>query len=177
MLRRSLCLSLFFTLISSSLCLSSFQDDPLANFLDQTPGYDPSAYPSYFGIIQDGQGDETLVNLPMELEAEIVDSMGYDQLGARAPTLEEANVDDFGAEGDGEKDDTEVLYHQHWGDDTWFIFFYCLIELIWFIFWCFRPLRKLGRRLVPQTLACLLSLRKSTVLSQLLFQGLAKPIL
>ncbi|CBI24904.3 unnamed protein product, partial [Vitis vinifera] len=91
---------------------NDFQDDPLANFLDQAPGYDPSAYPSFFGTIHDDRNDdfeERFANLKMEYEPEIIDSMRYDQLGTPATLLGEVNVDDYGAEGDGITDDTEAF--------------------------------------------------------------------
>ncbi|XP_034703710.1 polygalacturonase-like [Vitis riparia] len=110
MLPQSLFLSLFFTLISSPSCFSSFQDDNLANFLDGTPG--PSAYPPFFGTIDKDRAvdfEASFANLQMEYEAEIVDSTRYDHLGTPATSLGEVNVDDFGAKGDGVTDDTEAF--------------------------------------------------------------------
>ena len=111
MLLPSLFLTLVFIFISSPLCFSSFQDDPLGNFLDQTPGYDLSAYPSFFGTVHEDQSDEFEAGfgkLKMDYHAEIVDSTRYDRMGTPVSGLGEVNVDDFGAEGDGKTDDTEV---------------------------------------------------------------------
>ena len=93
------------------MCSSSFQDDPLGNFLEQTPGYDPSAYPSFFGTVDKDRADDfgvSFTNLQMEYEPEIVESMRYDHLGTPATSQGEVNVENFGAEADGETDDTEV---------------------------------------------------------------------
>ena len=59
-------------------------------------------------------------------EAEIVDSLRYDHLGTPATSLGEVNVENFGSEGDGETDDTEVINN---GDSNGSNFFNCLIDL------------------------------------------------
>ena len=113
MLQQSLFLFLFFTLISSSLCGSSFQDEPLANLVEHTPGSDPSAYPSVFGTIDKDRPandlEASFTSLQMKYEADqITESRRYDHLGTPGSSPGEVSVEDFRAEGYGESDDTEV---------------------------------------------------------------------
>lgn len=89
----------FFIIIINIISLNySFPENPVENFVDEASGtgYDSQAYPSYLSMIGDGNDIfEDLIKKSRE---------DFDQ--AAVSTV---NVSDFGAKGDGETDDTEVI--------------------------------------------------------------------
>ncbi|XP_077214007.1 polygalacturonase-like [Tasmannia lanceolata] len=91
-------------------CYGNFLEDPLSDYVDEASPYDKSAYPTYFGTINEDAG---------EFGEEFATSIGYGEpqlfsfkrlVHAESPYSSPimVNVDDFGAKGDG-SDDTQAF--------------------------------------------------------------------
>ncbi|KAK9921886.1 hypothetical protein M0R45_030380 [Rubus argutus] len=95
----------FFIIIINIISFNySFPENPLENFVDEASGtgYDSQAYPSYLRMI--GDGNDIFEDLIKQSRDDVSSLKIFDQ--AAVSTV---NVSDFGAEGDGETDDTEAF--------------------------------------------------------------------
>ncbi|OVA20966.1 Glycoside hydrolase [Macleaya cordata] len=101
-------LQLFMLLVSSFSCYSSLNQDPLSNYLDKTSAYDNSAYPTYFGTINDEDQDGDFEpNFNYEPD-ESSNFESFSEVGSPSSSIKVVNVNDFGAKGDG-TDATEAF--------------------------------------------------------------------
>lgn len=82
----------------------SFPENPLENFVDEASGtgYDSQAYPSYLRMF--GDGNDIFEDLIKQSRDDVSSLKIFDQAA-----FSTVNVSDFGAKGDGETDDTEVI--------------------------------------------------------------------
>lgn len=82
----------------------SFPENSLENFVDEasSAGYDSQAYPSYLSML--GDGNDIFEDLIKQSRDDVLSLKSFDQA-----TVSTVCVSDFGAKGDGETDDTEVV--------------------------------------------------------------------
>lgn len=92
----------FFIILSFVSC--SLQDIPLNKYVEEASQFGSQAYPSYFDMIDDGG------NFSKDLIKQSSDVLGLKSFDKVDGTSASVNVNDFGAEGDGETDDTEVIF-------------------------------------------------------------------
>ncbi|XP_062005466.1 polygalacturonase-like [Rosa rugosa] len=104
-------ISIFFiiiivNIISSISCdrSTTLQENTLENFVDEASGtgYDSQAYPSYWSMIDDS--DDNLEDLIEQSTDDVLTLKSSDQVAVTT-----VSVNDFGAKGDGETDDTEAF--------------------------------------------------------------------
>nr|XP_028946402.1 polygalacturonase-like isoform X4 [Malus domestica] len=103
-------LILFFiiTLPSFVLCYSSLHENQLIDkYVDEASEFDSKAYPSYFNTIDDGSN---LFKGLIKESADVLCLKSFDKVdSSTSSSAETVSVNDFGAEGDGETDDTKAF--------------------------------------------------------------------
>ncbi|KAL6272954.1 hypothetical protein ACE6H2_023646 [Prunus campanulata] len=91
----------FFIILSFVSC--SLQDIPLNKYVEEASQFGSQAYPSYFDMIDDGG------NFSKDLIKQSSDVLSLKSFDKVDGTSASVKVNDFGAEGDGETDDTEAF--------------------------------------------------------------------
>ncbi|XP_010257197.1 PREDICTED: polygalacturonase [Nelumbo nucifera] len=102
-------LPLFILWVFSSCFYRSLQEDPFSSFIDETSGYDHRAYPTYFGIINDQEGE--LEHRFARFNEYDPENLSYEilaKVGSPSTSAQVFNVDDYGAKADG-GDDSEAF--------------------------------------------------------------------